>query len=291
MADLLAAQHISVRRDGRTILDDVSLGIGEKDFITIIGPNGAGKSMLLKCMMGFYAPSAGKIIRRSGLKIGYVPQRLVADQTVPIRVRRFLTLRKRASAAEIERVAGETAITDYLDQPLHVLSGGELQRVLLARALLDNPALLVLDEPAQNLDVTGQLGFYRLIERIYEERDISILMVSHDLHLVMSSTREVVCLYHHICCSGAPHLVTRDPEFVGLFGSDMARLMAVYNHSHDHGHDHDHDHDHDHLHAHDHGHGQERHQKGAISLPIHHDGGEFEGLSAQDPKPEATQNG
>lgn len=255
MTELLSARQISVYRDGKTILEDVSLSIGEKDFITIIGPNGAGKSMLLKCMMGFYAPSKGEIVRRAGLKIGYVPQRLVADHTVPIRVRRFLTLRKRAPKDVLLKVAQETAIEEVLDQPIHVLSGGELQRVLLARALLDDPDLLVLDEPAQNLDVTGQLAFYKLIEKIYAERDVSILMVSHDLHLVMSSTREVVCLYHHICCHGEPNMVTRDPEFISLFGNDMARLMAVYNHSHDHDHNHDeasHPHDHSHSHTHEH---------------------------------------
>ncbi|MCC3304020.1 ATP-binding cassette domain-containing protein [Sneathiella sp. HT1-7] len=255
MTELLSARQISVYRDGKTILEDVSLSIGEKDFITIIGPNGAGKSMLLKCMMGFYAPSKGEVVRRAGLKIGYVPQRLVADHTVPIRVRRFLTLRKRAPKDVLLNVARETAIEEILDHPIHVLSGGELQRVLLARALLDDPDLLVLDEPAQNLDVTGQLAFYKLIEKIYAERDVSILMVSHDLHLVMSSTREVVCLYHHICCHGEPNVVTRDPEFISLFGNDMARLMAVYNHSHDHNHNHDeasHPHDHSQSHTHEH---------------------------------------
>ncbi|MCF8466944.1 MAG: ATP-binding cassette domain-containing protein [Sneathiella sp.] len=256
MTSLLSASHVSVFRDGKTILSDVSLDVKERDFITIIGPNGAGKSMLLKCMMGFYAPSEGTVARKAGLKIGYVPQRLVADHTIPILTRRFLTLRKKADKAALAQVAGETAIENILDQPLHVLSGGELQRVLLARALLDNPELLVLDEPAQNLDVTGQLAFYKLLDRIYAERAVSILMVSHDLHLVMSSTKQVVCLYRHVCCSGEPHMVTRDPEFISLFGDDMARLMAVYNHDHHHAHDHEHDlpHSHDHDHAHDHPH-------------------------------------
>ncbi|MZR29848.1 ATP-binding cassette domain-containing protein [Sneathiella litorea] len=261
MTELLASRRVSVIRDGKTILEDVSLSIGEKDFITIIGPNGAGKSMLLKCMMGFYAPSEGEVVRRAGLKIGYVPQRLVADHTVPISVRRFLTLRKKAPKAVLQKVAQETGIEEILQQPIHVLSGGELQRVLLARALLDDPDILVLDEPAQNLDVTGQLAFYKLIEKIYAERDVSILMVSHDLHLVMSSTREVVCLFHHICCHGEPNMVTRDPEFISLFGNDMARLMAVYNHSHDHDHTHDHEeegHFHDHGDAQDHRHDHPR---------------------------------
>jgi zinc transport system ATP-binding protein len=246
MTALVSARNLHVIREGKAILNDVSLDVEEKDFITIIGPNGAGKSMLLKSVMGFFEPDKGSVARKKGLKVGYVPQRLVADHTIPISTRRFLTLRKRAGAAAVINVADETSITEILDKPLHVLSGGELQRVLLARALLGDPELLVLDEPAQNLDVTGQLAFYKLLDRIYEERGVSILMVSHDLHLVMSSTRRVVCLYHHICCTGEPHMVTRDPEFISLFGNDMARLMAVYNHDHDHSHSHGHDHDHAH---------------------------------------------
>jgi zinc transport system ATP-binding protein len=252
MTALVSAEHLFVIREGNEILSDVSLSLGKRDFITIIGPNGAGKSMLLKCIMGFYKPERGRVVRKQDLRIGYVPQRLVADHTIPIRVRRFLSLRKKASSEMLERVAQETNVTEILEQPLHVLSGGELQRVLLARALLDDPELLVLDEPAQNLDVTGQLAFYKLLDHIYAKRNVSILMVSHDLHLVMSSTKQVVCLYHHICCSGEPHMVTRDPEFISLFGNDMAKLMAVYNHSHDHDHHHDHEHNHDHHGSHTH---------------------------------------
>jgi zinc transport system ATP-binding protein len=247
MSNLMAAKNLEVVRDGNAILNDVSLSIGKRDFVTIIGPNGAGKSMLLKCIMGFYKPDRGAVIQQKGLKIGYVPQRLIADHTIPLLTRRFIALRKKADKSALVKVAEETGISDILDKPLHVLSGGELQRVLLARALLDDPELLILDEPAQNLDVTGQLAFYKLLDRVFAERDVSILMVSHDLHLVMSSTRRVVCLYHHVCCSGEPHMVTRDPEFISLFGDDMARLMAVYNHSHDHEHSHDHDHGHDHV--------------------------------------------
>jgi len=146
---------------------------------------------------------------------------------------------------DIEIVVKETDIGRYLDKPLAVLSGGELQRILSARALLDTPDLLVLDEPAQNLDITGQLAFYKLLDRVYRERNLSVLMVSHDLHLVMSSTKNVVCLFKEICCHGEPRAVARDPEFISLFGNDMAQLMASYQH-HDHNHDHPHDHDHTH---------------------------------------------
>lgn len=237
MNTLITAENVSVIRQGKHILNDVSLTIGTQDFITVIGPNGAGKSMLLKCLMGFYQPENGNITRKTGLKTGYVPQRLIPDHTMPITARRFLSLRKKTDITSLQKTAEETGIGDILNKPLHVLSGGELQRVLLARSLLDNPELLVLDEPAQNLDIAGQLSFYKLLERIYNERHLSILMVSHDLHMVMISTRQVVCLFHHICCSGEPHVVTQDPEFISLFGHDMANMMAVYQHSHNHKHE------------------------------------------------------
>lgn len=253
MSNLISATNISVSRDSQSILQDVSLNIGERDFITIIGPNGAGKSMLLKCLMGFYAPDQGQVKPRKGLKIGYVPQRLVADPTIPITAGRFLSLRKKVSQEDIDIVVRETDIGQYLEKPLAVLSGGELQRILLARALLDSPDLLVLDEPAQNLDITGQLGFYKLLDRVYRERKLSVLMVSHDLHLVMSSTKNVLCLFKEVCCYGEPRAVTQDPEFISLFGNDMAQLMASYQH-HDHNHEHNHDHSHGHNHDHDHSH-------------------------------------
>ena len=236
MVNLIQASNINVSRQGNKILENVSVVVGDHDFLTVIGPNGAGKSMLLKCLMGFYAPDIGKIQKMNGLRVGYVPQYFAPEHTMPISVRRFLTLRKKIEKAAIEEIAQETGILKILDQALFELSGGERQRVLLARSLLDNPHLLVLDEPAQNLDISGQLGFYRLVEKIYKERKVSVLMVSHDLHLVMASTKEVICLFHHVCCSGEPQIVAKDPEFVSLFGNDMATMMAAYQHSHDHAH-------------------------------------------------------
>ena len=250
MKYLIKAEDITVVRDQRSILKNVSLEIAGEDFITIIGPNGAGKSMLLKCLMGFYKPDSGRVLRPPNLRIGYLPQRLSVDQSMPITVKGFLRLRKKTTQSELEKVVDETSIQGLLNHPLFVLSGGELQRVLLARALLENPQILILDEPAQNLDVSGQLAFYKLIEKIHTLRQLSLLMVSHDLHLVMSSTKKVVCLYHHVCCSGEPQVVTKDPEFISLFGDDMARLMSVYHHSHDHhhgGHDTNDHHGHNHV--------------------------------------------
>jgi zinc transport system ATP-binding protein len=239
---LIAAESLTVTRQGKRILNEVSLAVGERDFITVIGPNGAGKSMLLKCLMGFYAPDSGTVRRREDTRIGYVPQRFVPDPVLPISVRRFLCLRKHADARALHGVVEETGIDAVLEEPLHVLSGGELQRVLLARALLDGPALLALDEPAQNLDISGQLAFYKLLERIYAERAVSILMVSHDLHMVMASTRQVVCLFHHVCCEGKPEEVSQHPEFINLFGRDMSDMLRVYTHTHNHRHE-EHRHD------------------------------------------------
>ncbi len=163
MVNLIQASNINVSRQGNKILENVSVVVGDHDFLTVIGPNGAGKSMLLKCLMGFYAPDIGEIRKMNGLRVGYVPQNFAPEHTMPISVRRFLTLRRKTEKTAIEEVAQETGILKILDHALFELSGGERQRVLLARSLLDNPHLLELDEPAQNIDITGQLRFYRLV--------------------------------------------------------------------------------------------------------------------------------
>jgi len=238
MTDLITASNITVNRGETKILDNVSLIIGESEFITILGPNGGGKSMLLKCLMGFYIPDNGNIKRKRHLRIGYVPQQFTSEQTMPISVGQFLRLRKKVSAEELETITAETNIEALVNKPLNILSGGELQRILVARALIGAPDLLILDEPAQNLDISGQLAFYKLLSEIYEKRSFSILMVSHDLHMVMATTKKVICLFHHVCCSGEPQVVTKDPEFITLFGNDMAEMMAVYQHGHNHSHAH-----------------------------------------------------
>lgn len=238
-APILAVNDISVSRRGFLILQNVSLQVSPADFLTIVGPNGAGKTTLLKCLTGLLVPDTGSVFRAPDLSVGYVPQRLFAGAGMPVSVRDFLTLRRRVDAADVHAIAEETEIVDVLQSPLHGLSGGELQRVLIARALLGSPDVLVLDEPTQNLDVAGQTAFYQLLSRVHENRKLAVVMVSHDVHLVMSATRRVVCLYHHICCQGAPKAVSRDPAFISLLGGDMARLTAVYPHAHDHRHEHD----------------------------------------------------
>lgn len=236
MNALLHAYNVSVIFQDRRILNHISLDIMPRGFVTIVGPNGAGKSMLLKVLMGFFPPTQGQVVRKPGLRIGYVPQRMHPPMTLPMTVERFLMLHRKADADSLRRTVLETNIESLLGYSIHVLSSGEMQRVLLARALLSNPELLILDEPAQNMDVGGQLAFYKLLEKIYQERACSILMVSHDLHLVMACSKQVICLYHHICCLGAPDMVAKDPAFISLFGNDMARMMAVYHHTHTHTH-------------------------------------------------------
>jgi zinc transport system ATP-binding protein len=233
---LITAKNINFTRHGKAILQNVSLEITKEDFTTIVGPNGAGKSSLLKCLLGFYKIDSGEIIKSKNLKIGYVPQSLNLEQRMPINVRRFLTLGNKFKKDDILEAIEEVKISNILDKPIYTLSGGELRRILLARSLLINPELLVLDEPAQNLDIAGQLSFYKLLKDIYNKKKLSIVMVSHDLHMVMANTKKVICLFGHICCSGSPNIITKDPEFVSIFGSDMAKMMAIYNHEHTHKH-------------------------------------------------------
>ena len=233
---LIKACNLSITRQQKPILKDVSIAVGFDDFITIVGPNGAGKSLLLQCLMGIFVPDEGSVIRKKKLQVGYMPQRFLAKRTMPISVKRFLSLGQKIGYLPLEEVIEQTQINAIVNKQLFNLSGGELQRVLLARSLLRNPQLLVLDEPAQNLDISGQLEFYKLLKRIFKERNLSILMVSHDLHTVMAATKKVICLFHHVCCSGEPHAVAKDPEFAALFGNDMAEMMAIYQHNHNHTH-------------------------------------------------------
>ena len=238
MADiLLKAENVTLKRANKVILDDISLEIKEKDFITIVGPNGAGKSMLLKTLIGIFKPTKGNISRKDKLKIGYVPQRLSVDMTIPMTVEYFLSLNKKIACCYYDILVSDLGLEKLFDTQLHVLSGGEMQRVLLARALLDEPDILILDEPAQNLDVMGQTFFYKYIEKFYALHDIAIIMVSHDLHLVMSCTKNVICLYGHICCTGSPEKVSQDPNFIKIFGSDLSKMISFYHHHHDHSHD------------------------------------------------------
>ena len=233
---LIRLDGIAVSFNGQTVLDDVELSVRPGEIVTLIGPNGAGKTTLVRVVLGLLQPERGNVRRTPRLRIGYMPQKLHVDATLPLSVLRFLRLvpgvdRKRALAA-----LAEVGAEQVIDSPLQSISGGEMQRVLLARALLREPQLLVLDEPVQGVDVAGQAELYRLISRLRERHGCGVLMVSHDLHLVMSATDQVVCLNRHVCCSGHPEQVSGDPAFIELFGQD-AKSLAVYHHHHDHAHD------------------------------------------------------
>jgi zinc transport system ATP-binding protein len=236
---LAELDEIGMRFGRTTALTQVSLTVRRGEIVTVIGPNGAGKSTLLRILLGLLPPSSGHVRLLPGLRIGYVPQRVAIDETLPLTVRRFLSLaadrRAAAAPADPAAVLAEVGAAGLIDASVQGLSGGELQRVLVARALLRAPDLLVLDEPAQGVDIIGQAELFALIRRIRDRRHCGILLVSHDLHLVMAATDHVVCLNHHICCSGHPEAVTRDPAYRALFGT-AADALAIYAHHHDHTH-------------------------------------------------------
>lgn len=227
--------NLSIR--GHQILHDVSLSLNDGEILTLIGPNGAGKTTLIRVILGLIQPDAGHIRLRSSTRIGYMPQRLMVEETLPLTVHRFITLGTPARREQVRSILKETGAAHVLDSPIQSVSGGEMQRIMLARALLREPDLLVLDEPVQAVDVTGQHELYELIGRIRQRRGCGILMVSHDLHLVMSATDRVICLNRHVCCSGHPDKVSRDPAYLQLFGLEGIRSIAVYQHRHDHRHD------------------------------------------------------
>ena len=237
MNALIEAHNVSLALRGKPVLDDVSVTIQPRDFLTIVGPNGAGKTTLLRCLLGAVRPDDGRVERNVGLRIGYVPQRFSADTRMPLDVGTFLRLGKRAAAQEVGEISAELGIEPLHQRGLAALSGGELQRVLLARALLGAPQLLILDEPTHSLDLAGRLEFYQHLERVYDRHELGIVMVEHDLPLVMTRTREVICLNQHVCCSGRPRQVAQDPAFRALFGSDLAQLVSVYRHVHGLSHD------------------------------------------------------
>ncbi len=236
-SSLVDARGICVSFDETEVLSDVGLTVSEGEVVTLVGPNGSGKTTLIRVLLGLLRPDAGTVWLRPGLSIGYVPQRLSVDPVLPLSVRRFLQLARRPRRGSMERALAEVGAGHTLDLPLQTLSGGETRRVLLARALLGEPDLLVLDEPVQGVDLTGQAELYGLIGRVRHERGLGVLLVSHDLHLVMAATDEVICLNHHVCCAGRPEMVSRHPEYIALFGPRIAETFAIYAHAHDHEHD------------------------------------------------------
>lgn len=237
MSTLIAVNDVSVAFGANTVLEDISFTLSPGKIITLLGPNGAGKSTIVRVVLGLTEPTSGTVTRTPGLTVGYVPQKLYLDPTMPLTVARFLRLKRGVSKGESLAALERVNAAHLTGKPMQRLSGGEMQRVLLARALLARPQLLVLDEPTQGVDVNGQVALYDLITRLRDELNCAVLMVSHDLHLVMAKTDEVLCLNHHICCSGTPEVVSLHPEFISMFGPRGAEQLGIYRHHHNHRHD------------------------------------------------------
>ena len=233
---LLVAHDVGFSRQGKTILSDISMQLHSKQIITLIGPNGAGKTSLIRILLGLTRATTGKVTLAPGLRTGYVPQRIVVPDVMPLRVCDFLNVSGNYSIEQCRLILDEVDCEYLLYSAMQNLSGGEMQRVLLARALLKDPQLLVLDEPASGMDIIGQQALYETIRMIRDKHDCGILMVSHDLHMVMAATDRVICLNTHICCTGHPDAVSEHPEYLKLFG-DAIDGLALYSHHHDHEHD------------------------------------------------------
>ena len=233
---LVAAQDVSLAFRGKPAVENVSIEVHACEIVTLIGPNGAGKTTLARALLGLAAVSAGRITRRPGLRIGYVPQRFPIDRIIPLSVRRFMSLSEAVPQERAASCLAETGAERLIDAQMSELSGGEFQRVLLARALARDPQLLVLDEPAQAVDFAGAAQLYELITAIRDTRGCGILLISHDLHVVLGASDRVICLNRHVCCEGRPGTVAGHPEYVRLFGPRAAASLGIYEHHHDHTH-------------------------------------------------------
>ncbi|AVF02824.1 MULTISPECIES: metal ABC transporter ATP-binding protein [Devosia] len=261
---LITLAGAGVRSGGRVLVEGVDLSISRGEIVTLIGPNGSGKSTTAKMVTGVLRPSMGTVTRKPGLTIGYVPQKLAIDWTLPLTVERLMTLTGRFSSAEIGEALEAVGAAHLRKAAVQELSGGEFQRVLFARAMIRKPDLLVLDEPVQGVDFSGEVALYQLIRQIRDKTQAGILMISHDLHVVMAETDTVICLNGHVCCRGTPNAVKTSPEYLRLFGDRAGSALAIYEHHHDHEHHEDgcvvgaHG-EHEHSHGHQHQHGEHGH--------------------------------
>jgi zinc transport system ATP-binding protein len=233
---LAAAKGVSLSYRGKPAIDAVSIAIHAGEIVTLIGPNGAGKTTLARALLGLAPVGAGAIARKAGLRVGYVPQRFPVERIIPLSVRRFMSLAEAVPAEIAEACLAETGAGGLIDAQMCELSGGEFQRVLLARALAREPEFLVLDEPAQAVDFAGAAQLYELIAAIRDRRGCGILLISHDLHVVLGASDRVVCLNRHVCCEGVPDAVAGHPEYARLFGPKAAASLGLYHHRHDHAH-------------------------------------------------------
>ncbi len=284
---LVSLNNAGIRRNGRWLVRGVDFSVSRGEIVTLIGPNGSGKSTSAKTAIGVLKPDEGSVERLPGLKVGYVPQKLAVDWTLPLNVRRLMTLTGPLAEKEMMAALESAGMAHMLNAEVQHLSGGEFQRALMARAIARKPDLLVLDEPVQGVDFSGEIALYDLIKQIRNETGCGILLISHDLHVVMAETDTVICLNGHVCCRGTPQAVSQSPEYVRLFGSRAAQTLAVYSHHHDHTHlpdgrvlhsdgsvtDHCHPED-GHHHDHDHGDGHDHRAHDHDGHDHHHHAGE-----------------
>ncbi len=243
---LIETRDLALAYAGHVVLRDVNFALHSGEIVTIVGPNGSGKSSLLRALIGALPAAHGTIRRQPNLKIGYVPQKLSIDTTLPLTVGRFLNLPTRVSRKRVMFALDKAGVPDLSNRQMSDLSGGQFQRVLLARALLNDPDILILDEATQGLDQPGAASFYRQIEDVRRDLGCAVVMVSHDLHVVMAASDRVLCLNGHVCCEGTPELVASAPEYRALFGTGTQGALALYRHEHSHSHGPDCDHDHAH---------------------------------------------
>ncbi len=232
---LLKVENASFYLNDKALIKEVSLEIKQGEIVTLIGPNGSGKSTTAKIALGIYKKIEGRV-KRFTERIGYVPQKVTVDWTLPIRVIDFMSLTEDLKNDQINVALNLTGVDHLKNKSLSNLSGGEFQRVLIARAIAKKPELLVLDEPVQGVDFKGEIALYELIKKISEKLNCGILLISHDLHVVMSATDFVICLNGHVCCSGKPQTVVQDKKYKELFGDRASNILSLYEHEHDHSH-------------------------------------------------------
>lgn len=233
---LVSLDGAGVERDGRWLVRGIDLALRPGEIVTLIGPNGSGKSTTAKLALGIIKPNEGAARRRSGLVVGYVPQKIDIDWTLPLTVERFMSLTARIDEAGMETALAATGISGLRHAEIRHLSGGEFQRAMMARAIARKPDLLVLDEPVQGVDFAGEIDLYELISKIRDQLGCGVLLISHDLHVVMAATDRVICLNGHVCCEGTPMAVADSPAYRQLFGGRGTPALAVYQHHHDHTH-------------------------------------------------------
>ena len=235
---LVKLNEVGIKQNDKWLVKGVSLVVEKGKIVTLIGPNGSGKSTTAKIALGIYKKIKGQVEKYTN-KVGYVPQKISIDWTLPLRVNDFMLLTESIKDEAVNEALSLTGVVHLKNKNLGNLSGGEFQRVLLARAISKKPDLLVLDEPVQGVDFTGEIALYELIKKISDTLNCGILLISHDLHTVMSATDHVVCLNGHVCCSGTPSDVARNNEYKALFGEQSSQTLSIYEHKHDHVHSND----------------------------------------------------